>query len=254
MDRNAVLYRIWKVADTALTVLIAAALCLCGAYAVYGLWDDHQIEAAAEAVQAELRMLKPAAGAPFTALQTINPDVRAWVTLDGTRIDHPVVQGKTNLTYLDTDLYGAFSLSGSIYLDARNAADFSQPYALLYGHHMENGGMFGDLERYEDSAFFVRHRTGTLRTPVQDYALTVFACLLVGASEEAIFQPEQWQQDIGGLLDYTAQHAQVLDGDVLAALRTVAAPQILALSTCSSAFTDARTVVLAVMRPQPTGG
>ena len=27
----------------------------------------------------------------------------------------------------------------------QNAKDFSDPYILLYGHHMENGSMFGDV-------------------------------------------------------------------------------------------------------------
>ncbi len=30
-------------------------------------------------------------------LQKINPDVCAWLTVDGTKIDYPVVQGETNL-------------------------------------------------------------------------------------------------------------------------------------------------------------
>ena len=29
-------------------------------------------------------------------LQKINPDVCAWLTVDGTKIDYPVVQGETN--------------------------------------------------------------------------------------------------------------------------------------------------------------
>lgn len=42
----------------------------------------------------------------FAALRQINPDVVAWLTLDGTHVDHPVVKGKDNFEYLDRDFYG----------------------------------------------------------------------------------------------------------------------------------------------------
>ena len=48
-------------------------------------------------------------------LQKINPDVCAWLTVDGTKIDYPVVQGETNLEYINQDIYGEFALSGSIF-------------------------------------------------------------------------------------------------------------------------------------------
>ena len=57
-------------------------------------------------MQAELLSLKPkingdgmqGAGPTFEELLAINPDVCAWVTLDNTRVDYPVLQGETNLT------------------------------------------------------------------------------------------------------------------------------------------------------------
>ena len=42
----------------------------------------------------------------FAALRQINPDVAAWLTLDGTHVDHPVVKGTDNFEYLDRDFYG----------------------------------------------------------------------------------------------------------------------------------------------------
>ena len=48
----------------------------------------------------------------FGQLRDINPDVCGWLTLDGTAIDYPVVQGESNFTYLNTDVYGGFALAG----------------------------------------------------------------------------------------------------------------------------------------------
>ena len=95
-----------------------------GLYAAYALWDNQQIYSAADDVRADMLQLKPKAeedgGASFEDLLEINPDVRAWITLDGTNIDYPVLQGENNLTYINTDVYGKFALAGSIFLDSRN--------------------------------------------------------------------------------------------------------------------------------------
>ncbi|MBR2389451.1 MAG: hypothetical protein IKA94_01495 [Mogibacterium sp.] len=40
----------------------------------------------------------------FSRLRRINPDVEAWITVDGTHIDHPVVRSADNFDYLDKGL------------------------------------------------------------------------------------------------------------------------------------------------------
>ena len=130
---------------TALLVLLAVV------WSGYALWDNSRVYAAADNVQAGLLAFKPRPqednSLSFGQLRDINPDVCGWLTLDGTAIDYPVVQGESNFTYLNTDVYGSFALAGSIFLDVDCDADFSGRYSLLYGHHMENGRMFGDLDK-----------------------------------------------------------------------------------------------------------
>ena len=163
----------------------------------YALWDNSRVYAAADNVQAGLLAFKPQPqednSLSFIQLRDINPDVCGWLTLDGTAIDYPVVQGESNFTYLNTDVYGSFALAGSIFLDVDCDADFSGRYSLLYGHHMENGRMFGDLDKYKDGAFFRQNTTGTLTLPGGSYRLEVLACLVVPASEQAIFAPGKWR-------------------------------------------------------------
>ncbi|MGI6201669.1 MAG: class B sortase [Christensenellales bacterium] len=246
---------ILKAANAALSLMVAAALCAAGLYAGYALWDNGRVYAAAEDVQAQMLGLKPQAEAgkiSFEQCLAINPDVCGWITLEGTRVDYPILQGETNLTYINTDVYGQFALAGSIYLDSRNRKDFSDRYALLYGHHMDNGGMFGDLARYQDEAFFEEHASGTLLTPDGAYRLEIFACLLCSASDAYLFDPEPWRTQIDDLLPYVQRRAACLRAETLAQLRGHEGSRILALSTCSSAFTDARTVVLAAVLPDYT--
>lgn len=240
-----------------ISLVMALILLTAGTYAAYCLWDNNQIYAAAEDVQAELMHLKPQAGGEgdtgptFEELLAINPDACAWVTLDNTRIDHPILQGETNLDYINTDVYGNFALAGSIFLDSRNDRSFADPYSVLYGHHMESGGMFGDLDLYKDEAFFRANQTGTLILPDRTYSLQVFAYLLVQVSEERIFDPTTWDKGVRGLLDYAEDEALYINPETIAELRTRIdageMPQVLAFTTCASEFTDARTIVLAAM-------
>lgn len=245
---------ILRAANALVSMVTILALLLCGAYAAYALWDNNQVYQQAEDVQIEMLELKPEiteeGGASFEELLEVNPDVCAWLTVDNTAIDYPVLQGATNHTYINTDVYGNFALAGSIFLDSRNDRTFSEAYNLLYGHHMADSRMFGDLDLFKDEAFFAENRTGMLILPDRAYELEIFSCLLIGASEDEIFDPTLWQEDINGLLQYTKENALYLDESVLSRIEAASGGvQILAMSTCSSEFTDARTIVLAVMNP-----
>ncbi len=245
--------KILNLLNALVSFCVTVILFLLAAYSVYALWDNQQIYSAAENVQADLMKLKPVPEADGTAsfeeLLALNPDVCAWITLDGTHIDYPVLQGETLLSYINTDVYGNFALAGSIFLDTSNDRTFRDAYSLIYGHHMADHQMFGDLELYENEQFFKENTTGTLQLPDRSYELELFACLLVPASEETIFQPEQRLTNIDELLEFTESHAEQIHPEIMEELRNEEHPQVLGLSTCSSDFTDARTVVLARMIP-----
>lgn len=247
-----------KLLNGLISAVIGLALLFSGAYAVYCLWDNQQIYAAAENLQADLLLLKPAkvengeTGPTFDDLLAINPDVCAWVSVDGTKIDHPVLQGESNLDYINTDVYGKFALAGSIFLDSRNKNDFTDGYSILYGHHMEKSAMFGDLDKFLDKKFFEENTSGELSVPGKTYALEIFACIHTKASEDKIFEPKLWSDGIGGLLDFAEAEGLYFHAGTIKRLRENIgegkALRILALTTCSSDFTDARIIVLTAIK------
>ncbi len=243
-----------RAANSLVSVVVALFLIVAGAYSAYALWDNAQVYGAVDDVMSELMELKPDieedGGASFEELRSINPDVFAWLTLDNTEIDYPVLQGEDNLTYINTDVYGDFTLAGSIFLDASCDNTFHDQYSLLYGHHMANSKMFGDLELYEDQEFFEENTKGMLILPDRSYELEIFACLRTLASEEAIFTPQRWQTDNRGLLDFVRDNGIYIHQNTMAQIgASEDFSQVLAMSTCSSEFTDARTIILAVMKP-----
>lgn len=247
-----------KIANSMVDAFVIICLLIAAVYSGYALWDDAQIYAAVDDVQSDLLKLKPDAedgGASFEELRAVNPDVCAWLTLDNTEIDYPVLYGKDNLTYINTDVYGNFAMAGSVFMDSGCDRTFQEQYFLLYGHHMAEHKMFGDLDLYEKESFFNKNTTGELILPDRAYRLKIFACLRVKSSEEAIFTPQKWKTDNKGLVDFVRKNAMYVHEDTMEKIGTSEDfSKVLAMSTCSSEFTEARTVLLAVMVPYTSGG
>lgn len=163
----------------------------------------------------------------------ISGDMVAWLTIDGTNIDYPVMQGTDNSVYLNTDPFGEYSLSGSIFLDSRNSGDFSDEYSVIYGHHMDYGKMFGALDDFLSEKYLRDHTTGTLmvgRNAEKVYDLRVFASMKVSSAEKIVFDIKQ---------DEIRQFIH----DNSAVLTEECDNRIIALSTCLDADSVNRIVV-----------
>ncbi len=117
-----------------------------------------------------------------------------WVTIDGTNIDYPFVQGKDNQNTLNKNVLGESAVSGAVFLDTRNSRAMTDSYNLLYAHHMDNGAMFGDVDRFLDRGFFDLHRTGTLYTKDGAFRLRIVAVCSFAASDDIIFGPGNLDQ------------------------------------------------------------
>ena len=182
-----------RLGDRLVSFLAGGLILLMLLYGGYSLWDTAMVYNGAF-LSDELMAFKPSAENPdsnptLSELQQINPDTRAWLTIYDTFIDYPVVQGESDWDYINTDIYGEFSLSGSIFLDSRNSPDFSDAYNLVYGHHMDNGGMFGDVVEFVNASYFQAHPTGRLYLPDATYDITLFACVQTDAFDSVIYNP-----------------------------------------------------------------
>lgn len=94
-----------------------------------------------------------------------NKDVIGYLYYPIANISYPIVQCSDNTTYLTTNVYGKYSINGSIFLDHINASDFSDSASILYGHHMRDGSMFGNLERNcaKGDFFYIYTRTSKMQ-------------------------------------------------------------------------------------------
>lgn len=211
-------------------------------YGGYSLWNTMMINKGAF-VSDDLLKFKPTGEGDnhltLDELLKLNKDARGWITIDDTHIDYPIVQGESNETYLNTDVYGEFALSGSIFLDYRCSPDFSDSYSILYGHHMDNGAMFGDVAKFLFEDYFNQHQTGTLYLPDRTYKIQLFACLEVKEYDNIIYNPFQQNiEKLNVLFEYIKA--------VAVQYRDIELPkdsQILGMSTCAEAGTDGRIVL-----------
>ena len=77
-----------------------------------------------------------------------NEDYLAWIRVQDTEINYPLVFGVDNEKYLKRSFEGNWSSSGCIFMDCRNTWDFSDFHTIVYGHSMLDHSMFFALQRY----------------------------------------------------------------------------------------------------------
>ena len=218
-------------------MIICLILLFIGGYAMYDTWMLYN-----HAQDKSLLAYKPQLDKDDIA--PISEDMVAWLTVDDTNLDYPVMQGIDNAEYLNKDPYGRYSLSGSIYIDSRNNGDFSDDYNLLYGHHMENKMMFGALDDFADEEFLKAHQHGTLIVGNKLYDYTIFAFLYCDARTGEIFSPMTYSVDT--VLEYIKENAEVYYEPV--------SKHILSMSTCKYPESTERTIVIGALTESTTGG
>lgn len=174
---------------------------------------------------------------PLIELNEMYPDVVGWLTIDDTSIDYVFAQGKDNERYLRATLEGNYLVSGTVFLDYRSPRDFSNFNSIIYGHLMNNGTMFADIEKFQKPAYFDSHEKGNLFLMDKTYDLEIFAYMVVDSMDPIIYNPE-----ISGseFLPYVQQNAinyrdiGVTEND-----------KLVTLSTCSNLSEEARCVLVA---------
>lgn len=91
------------------------------------------------------------------ALKAQNPDCVGWIEIPGTDISYPILQGESNETYLRHTFDRSYLLSGSIFMDFRNKADYTDFNTIIFGHNMRDGTMFSQLSAYLGASFLSEH-------------------------------------------------------------------------------------------------
>ncbi len=109
----------------------------------------------------------------FLSLLSINNDVIGWLTIQDV-LDLPVVQ-RDNSFYLKHNFQGKTSYSGTLFLDQRFSIVPPHENLLIYGHNMRDGSMFGQLLKYREKSFYIKHWLIQFETLYENGNYVVFA-------------------------------------------------------------------------------
>lgn len=194
----------------------------------------------------------------FAELSKINPDIVGWLKVPGIKTDNPVVKSPTDTAstykYLYKDFYGKYSSYGTLFAKYNNTFDGElSRNTTIYGHHMKDGQMFGELKNFRNLEFYKQHPVIEFTPAYSDNIVKwkIFSIMLVDTTltpkhgeiydyskanfvnnqEFLAFVDEAYQRSI---IDTTVQDITKDD-------------KILTLSTCAYDFTGARFVVMARM-------
>lgn len=112
----------------------------------------------------------------FSELKSKNSDTVAWLNVDSTYINYPVVQTSDNQYYLKHSFIKEKKQSGWPFMDYRNHKDMSDKNTIFYGHNLLNKNSFGSLSfLFEDSWKKSSNRKIVVLTENKQYIYEIFS-------------------------------------------------------------------------------
>ncbi|MDO4833547.1 MAG: class B sortase [Bacillota bacterium] len=140
-------------------ILVICAIVFCGSLAYLGMWFKESLSARKNFSEVSEKMHESGNG--LADIYALNRDTIAWVSIEDTKIDYPVMQTKDDPEYyLRRDFNREYSESGTPFMDAGSRVGDEPTWNwFIYGHNMKFGTMFHDLLEYDSRDFWEEHRT-----------------------------------------------------------------------------------------------
>ena len=180
-------------------------------------------------------------------LQKENDEIVAWLQIDDTHINYPIVQAKDNDFYLTHNYKKEYSSCGSLFLDKDfDLLNGSSNY-LIYGHRNKQGLMFEDLLKYANDDFYKEHTKIKFTTNQEDClyeVLAVFYSKVYYKSDKNVFRYYYFvnakdEKEYNEFVQ-NSKKISIYDTGVTAEY----GEQLITLSTCEYSQEDGRFVVV----------
>ena len=167
-----------------------------------------------------------------------NSDYLAWIRVQDTEINYPVVDGVDNEKYLKRSFEGVWSSSGCIFTDCRNSTDFSDFHTIIYGHSMLDHSMFFALQRYPKSDYFYNHNKVEIYRDNKLYIYTAFSFFKAQSDGNVYFSNKDTESEKQSFINYLIRNSYFDTG-----MEVTPEDQIITLSTCVEAEGNDRWVL-----------
>ena len=197
---------------------------------------------------------KPSILPEYAEIYEQNPDMVGWIFIADTRINYPVMQSPNDPNfYLKHSFDKSSSNYGCPYVNAN--CDISKPSdnLIIYGHHMKDGSMFADLDKFTSKSFWENHTAVTFNTLTQRQTYEIIAVFKVatgtGSASEFKYYSFTDASSPQEFDDYIAsvKSKALYDTGITAEY----GDKLLTLSTCEYSNNNGRLVVVAKKMDTP---
>ena len=176
-------------------------------------------------------------------LYEINNDIVAWVKIEGTNINYPVMQTKDRPDYyLYKNFYKKYSISGTPYM-AESCDIKTSDNLIIYGHNMSNHRIFGELKYYKKEEYCKSHNIINLYTMNSITKYEVMAVLRTNINTGFKYYRFYKAQDEGEFDTFVKKCKELSFFDT--GVTAKYGEKILTLSTCEGSQKDVRFIVVA---------
>lgn len=190
----------------------------------------------------------PGMQAKYAKLYVTNPDFVGYIDVPGINLSLPVVQTTDDEIYLGKNFYGEKTKYGCPFVSHANNVKSLDRNTIIYGHHMNDGTIFGALDKYKTLDGFKAAPVIEFNTLYANYKWKVIAAFITNANEkddngyvfEYYYTNLSTEEHFSSYLNEIAQRSLYDTG-----VDVTSSDKILTLSTCSHEFDDARFVVVA---------
>ena len=113
----------------------------------------------------------------FKKLKSENNDVVAYIKVNNTNIEYPIVKTSNNKFYLNHSFDKSKNSRGWIFADYKNKFDNTDKNIVIYGHNMRDGSMFGSLKNILNEEWYnnTENMNITFLTENGNYIYKVFS-------------------------------------------------------------------------------
>ena len=112
----------------------------------------------------------------FDKLKEQNNEAIAWIKVNNTNIEYPVVKTKNNEFYLNHSFDKSENLGGWIFADYKNKFNGTDKNIVIYGHNMKDNSMFGTMQKILNPEWYNNEENTNiiLKTEGKNYIYKVF--------------------------------------------------------------------------------
>lgn len=157
----------------------------------------------------------------YDELYSLNSDYVGWIYIPNTEINYPIVSCTDNDFYLHRTFLKEYNFAGTLFLDYLTK-ELGSKNVIIYGHRMNNGSMFADLEKYLEESFYSDNKNIYIFTKNEILVYEIFSSRIVGLEDDCytigfsdIDSFNAWVFKMKNQSRYTTTHVQRANGNVI---------------------------------------